>query len=128
MPVVRLVGWVFAGGESHGEGSLEPVSPQTRYTRTVRVTGTKAATYLLEQGAVFGPGRRYAGADPAQVARAPAEVAQSFRNFQVVAEREAEQRAELAAVPAEVVAAVPYFEEDITDLEGLARLGHRIWE
>ena len=53
-----------------------------------------------------------------------AEVAQSFRNFQVVAKREAEQRAELAAAP-EVTVAVPYLDEDIHDLGGLARLGER---
>ena len=115
---------------------MEPVSPQTRYTRTVRVTGgtpkrsgaTKAATVVQEQRAVLGAELApYADAAPAQVGRAPAEVSQRFRNFQIVAKWEAEQRAELAP-SAEVVAAVPYFEEDITDLGGLARLGHRIWE
>ena len=54
------------------------------------------------------------------------EVASSFANFQVVAKREAEQRAELARVP-EVTAAVPYLDEDIHDLIGLTRLGGRLW-
>ena len=44
----------------------------------------------------------------------------------MVAQREAEQRAELAASP-EVIAAVPYFETDIADLGGLLRLGAKIW-
>jgi hypothetical protein len=54
------------------------------------------------------------------------EVGASFLNFPVVAQREAEARAELAATP-EVVAAVPYFDTDIYDLGGLVRLGESIW-
>lgn len=54
------------------------------------------------------------------------EVGESFLNFQVVARREAEQEAELAATP-EVVASVPFFETDIYDLAGLVRLGEQIW-
>ena len=46
--------------------------------------------------------------------------------FQVVAKREAEIRGELSAAP-EVVAAVPYFDHDITDLVGLLQLGQQIW-
>jgi anion-transporting ArsA/GET3 family ATPase len=64
--------------------------------------------------------------DPAQVERVLAEVGESFLNYAVVAQREAEQRAELAANP-EVVATVPYFETDIYDLGGLLRLGEQIW-
>jgi hypothetical protein len=47
-------------------------------------------------------------------------------NFQVVAKREAEIRSELATAP-DVVATVPYFDSDIYDLEGLIRLGDKIW-
>jgi anion-transporting ArsA/GET3 family ATPase len=54
------------------------------------------------------------------------EVGASFLNFQVVAKREAEQRAELG-VTADVVASVPYFDTDIYDLGGLVRLGSTIW-
>ncbi|MGI8662519.1 MAG: ArsA family ATPase [Acidimicrobiales bacterium] len=64
--------------------------------------------------------------ESAQVARVLREVGESFLNFQVVAEREAETRAELAGA-AQVVAAVPYFESDIFDLAGLIRLGDAIW-
>ena len=66
------------------------------------------------------------GEDAADVARVLDEVAESYLRFSVVAQREAEQRAELAASP-EVVASVPYFESDITDLGGLLRLGAKIW-
>jgi anion-transporting ArsA/GET3 family ATPase len=65
-------------------------------------------------------------AEKDQVARVLHEVGASFLNFQVVAQREAEARAELAAAP-EVVAAAPYFETDIYDLGGLVRLGESIW-
>ena len=64
--------------------------------------------------------------DEAQVARVLAEVAESFLRFQVVAQREAEQRTELS-VATDVVATVPYFETDVCDLEGLLRLGEQIW-
>jgi anion-transporting ArsA/GET3 family ATPase len=66
------------------------------------------------------------GGSPEQVARVLHEVGESFLNFQVVAKREAEIRAELSAVP-DVVASVPYFDHDITDLAGLLRLGEQIW-
>jgi anion-transporting ArsA/GET3 family ATPase len=63
---------------------------------------------------------------PEQVSRVLREVGESFLNFQVVAKREAEMRAELSAAP-EVVAAVPYFDHDITDLAGVLALGQQIW-
>ena len=63
---------------------------------------------------------------PEQVARVLEEIGESFLNFQVVAKREAEIRAELSAAP-EVVATVPYFDHDITDLAGLLQLGEQIW-
>ncbi len=66
------------------------------------------------------------GLDAAQVERVLAEVGESFCNFGVVAQREASQRAELSKAPS-VVAAVPYFETDIYDLEGLLRLGDKFW-
>jgi anion-transporting ArsA/GET3 family ATPase len=61
-----------------------------------------------------------------QVARVLREVGESFLNFQVVAKRETETRTELSARP-EVVASVPYFDHDITDLAGLLELGAKIW-
>ena len=65
-------------------------------------------------------------ADEAQVARVLHEVGASFLNFQVVARREAEIRAELARTP-DVVAIVPYLDQDVIDLDGLLRLGDHIW-
>ncbi len=64
---------------------------------------------------------------PDQVARVLHEMGESFLNFQVVAKREAEIRAELSAAP-EVVASVPYFDHDITDLTGLLELGQQLWQ
>jgi anion-transporting ArsA/GET3 family ATPase len=61
-----------------------------------------------------------------QMARVLVEVAESFQRFHIVAQREAEERSELAAVP-EVVASVPYFDTDIHDLAGLLRLGETLW-
>jgi anion-transporting ArsA/GET3 family ATPase len=65
-------------------------------------------------------------ADQEQLARVLAEVGENFRNFAVVARRQAGLRKELQLRP-EVVASVPEFESDIHDLPGLLRLGERIW-
>lgn len=64
--------------------------------------------------------------DESTVARVLTEVGMSFRNFQLVGKREAEQRAELATAP-EVMVSVPFFEDDIYDVAGLARMGEQIW-
>jgi anion-transporting ArsA/GET3 family ATPase len=69
------------------------------------------------------------GADPDDTTgtvRVLREIADSFLNFSVVARREEEQRTELSTTP-EVLAAVPFFDEDIYDMDGLLRLGARIW-
>jgi anion-transporting ArsA/GET3 family ATPase len=63
--------------------------------------------------------------DPAQVSRVLEEIADSFLNFEVVARREGEQRTEMSVHP-EVLAAVPFFDEDIFDMAGLLRLGDRL--
>ncbi|MGI9119871.1 MAG: ArsA family ATPase [Acidimicrobiales bacterium] len=63
--------------------------------------------------------------DLAMLAQVLRELGESFLNFQVVAKREAEQRAELA-VSAEVVATVPSLDTDIFDLAGLVRLGEQL--
>jgi hypothetical protein len=49
-------------------------------------------------------------------------IAASYRNFSLVAQREAELRADLARLP-DVVVTIPELEGDITDLEGLAAIG-----
>jgi anion-transporting ArsA/GET3 family ATPase len=64
--------------------------------------------------------------DVSSVERVLGEVADSFLNYQVVAQREAEQKAELSIDPGLVVA-IPFLDTDITDLAGLLRLGESIW-
>jgi anion-transporting ArsA/GET3 family ATPase len=64
--------------------------------------------------------------EPKTVERVLHEVGASFLNFQVVAKREADQKAELGAA-ADVVAEVPYFDTDIYDIRGLCALGSSIW-
>ena len=99
-----------------------PTSVDRRHRRGPR-PGTDADA-LAEQ---VGPDAVAAAEpDPAMVARVLREVGESFLNYQVVAKREAEQRAELARSP-DVVATVPYFDTDIYDLAGLLRLGEQIW-
>jgi anion-transporting ArsA/GET3 family ATPase len=69
---------------------------------------------------------RMEGADVAQVERVLAEVGSSYLDYRVVAQREAEQQSELAGAP-EAFVSVPYFDTDVYDLEGLFRLGARLW-
>src|SRR5262249_6191059 len=61
-------------------------------------------------------------ADSARTARVLRTLGDSFRDYEVVARREAELRAELARVP-DVVVRVPNFDHDITDVAGLAEVG-----
>jgi anion-transporting ArsA/GET3 family ATPase len=65
-------------------------------------------------------------ADTERTARVLRTVGDSFRNFAVVAKREAELRGELARQP-EVVATVPNLEVDIYDIAGLARIGGHLF-
>jgi anion-transporting ArsA/GET3 family ATPase len=87
-----------------------------------RLAGDPAAAAAALAGLGEGGG---AGGD-AQVARVLAEIAESYLNFQVVAQREAEQRAELS-VSTDVVVSVPYFDTDICDMRGLLRLAEKVW-
>jgi anion-transporting ArsA/GET3 family ATPase len=61
-------------------------------------------------------------ADPERTERVLRIAADTFRNYAVVATREAELREELARLP-DVVATVPAFEDDVHDVVGLARIG-----
>ena len=65
-------------------------------------------------------------ATPAAVGRVLGEVAASFLDYQVVAKREADLRKDLSSA-AEVVATVPYFDDDMHDLTGLIGLGGSFW-
>jgi anion-transporting ArsA/GET3 family ATPase len=64
--------------------------------------------------------------DPDQIRRVLSEVGRSYLDYRVVAQREAEQQAELATVP-EALVSVPYFDTDVYDLAGLLRLGEQLW-
>ena len=64
--------------------------------------------------------------DRDQLARVLFELGANFRNFNIVARREAAQRHDLAVRP-DVVATAPEFDADIHDLAGLLRLGAQIW-
>ena len=66
------------------------------------------------------------GADEETARRVLRTVGESFLNFSLVARREAELRSELARVP-EVTLRVPYFEADVHDLSGLARIGEHLF-
>jgi anion-transporting ArsA/GET3 family ATPase len=64
--------------------------------------------------------------DPAVLERVVAEIGENFANYNVVAKREAEQRAEMGRLP-DVVVAVPTLEQDVADLGGLLLLGDHLW-
>jgi len=90
--------------------------------------GATAATALVEDAAriaeaLDGP----ALDDTARTARVLRTIGDSYRNFSVVALREAELRSELARVP-DVVARIPTFEADIGDLGGLQAIGNYLFE
>ena len=87
---------------------------------------TRAATRLCNDPAGVTKLLDGQGGNSAQVERVLHEVGNSFLNFQVVAMREAETRAELSIAP-EVVVSVPYFDTDIYDLAGLLQLGETVW-
>ncbi len=63
--------------------------------------------------------------DVARTARVLRTIGESFRNFAVLAKREAELRAELDQVP-DVVARVPDLEIDVHDLRGLTEIGDHL--
>jgi anion-transporting ArsA/GET3 family ATPase len=65
-------------------------------------------------------------ADAARTARVLRTIGESYRNFSVVATREAELRAELARAP-ELVSTVPNFEVDIHDVSGLAAIAEHLF-
>jgi len=64
--------------------------------------------------------------DPVATARVLRTLGDSFRNYEVVARREAELRAELSRLP-DVVVSVPNFDTDIADVAGLARIAEHLF-
>ena len=90
-------------------------------------TGAAVAEAISDRAEALAQGLApVVGAPEQQVRRVLAEVGQSYVDYRVVAQREAEQRAELQTVP-EALVSVPYFDTDIYDLAGLLRLGERLW-
>ena len=65
-------------------------------------------------------------ADLDLLARVLGELGENFANYQVVAKREAEQRAEMGKLP-DILATVPTLEQDVADLGGLLRMGEHLW-
>ncbi len=94
------------------------------YLRRTATTGV-ARRLVSEADTIAKTLPRTIGA-PEDAARVLREVGESFLNYQVVAQRESEQRAELART-SDVVVTVPYFDADIHDLAGLLRLGDALW-
>jgi len=92
--------------------------------------GSSAATTLVDDAGAIAhtvvAGDHPALDDEGRVARVLRTIGESFRNFSVVAMREAELRAELARVP-DVVVRVPNFEVDIGDVDGLAAISRHLF-
>jgi anion-transporting ArsA/GET3 family ATPase len=87
----------------------------------------EAAAALRERAPELGSALAATVDAPAlRVGRVLTEVGESFDNYTVVAKREAEQRAELAAT-AEVLVTVPVLDEPVNDLASLIRLGQCCW-
>jgi anion-transporting ArsA/GET3 family ATPase len=87
---------------------------------------TRVATLLCDDAEPVAARLPEETGDRKAVERVLHEIGASFLNFQIVAKREADQRAELGVTP-EAVAAVPYFDTDIYDLAGLHHLGSKLW-
>ena len=90
----------------------------------------RVATTLLDEAATLAAGLSATGqpalADAAIDARVLRTVAESFRNFAVVAARESELRHELARLP-DTVVDVPNLDADVHDLGGLARIAESLF-
>ncbi len=102
---------------------LNRVLPTYLLDEAARERATALCRSPDEVAAALAPGM---GVDAGQLGRVLAEVGDNFRNFSVVARREAAQKRTLSAVP-DVVAAVPELDSDIHDLAGLLRLGEGMW-
>jgi anion-transporting ArsA/GET3 family ATPase len=64
--------------------------------------------------------------DETSTARVLRTLGASFRNYEVVARRESELRAELSRLP-DIVVSVPNFDSDISDVAGLAKIGAHLF-
>ena len=123
---VREAEFFVAALEDHGLHLGAVVLNKVLPTWFLDPGATEAATALTQRSHDLAAELPAALGEPELVAGVLREVGESFLNFQVVAKREAEIRAELAAAP-DVVASVDYFDHDITDLAGLLALGEQFW-
>ena len=90
--------------------------------------GEKVAEQLIERAPELARSlaEAHGGDDLAQLQRVLAEIGQSYLDYRLVAQREAEQKAELATAP-DTLVTVPYFDTDVYDLSGLLHLGDKLW-
>jgi anion-transporting ArsA/GET3 family ATPase len=88
--------------------------------------GASAAQALVDRPDEVAARLRATTGELDQLERVLAEVGDNFLNYQVVAKREHEQRAELSR-HSPVVAAVPVLDRDVTDLGGLLLIGEHLW-
>lgn len=87
----------------------------------------ESASQLVEQASALADELApTVGSEPALVARVLAEVGRRFQDFGVVASRQAERQAELAAL-CPLVVPVPWFEQGGDDLTTLAQIGMSTW-
>jgi anion-transporting ArsA/GET3 family ATPase len=93
--------------------------------------GEAAARVFADDGAALAATLATSGdpalADPARTARLLATLAGSYRNFNVIAKREAELRAEMTSSP-DLVLTVPLGEADVTDLAALDELARHLFD
>ena len=94
-------------------------------------SGEAAARVFADDGAALADALAATGdpalADPARTGRLLATLAASYRNFNVIAKREAELRAEMTALP-ELVLTVPLGESEVTDLAALDELARHLFD
>jgi len=88
--------------------------------------GAEAAGRMRAEPARIAAALSSLGQDEVVVERVIAEVGENFANYHVVAQREAEQRAEMARLP-DILASVPTLDDDVADLAGLLRIGTHLW-
>lgn len=100
---------------------LNKVLPTFLLDRSASASARKMSSDPAQVASQLGP-----IGDPAVLERVVAEIGENFANYNVVAKREAEQRAEMGRLP-DVVVAVPTLENDVADLGGLLALGDYLW-
>ncbi len=93
--------------------------------------GAAAATVCIDDAGPLAAALVETG-DPAlterdRTARVLRTIGESYRNFSVVAMREAELRAELSSDSPGVVIRIPTFDDDISDVEGLDKIGQYLF-